>query len=181
LTHSFTLFVNVFSGDSISLTDEQIQAVTQGQISESDLQNLVSQTQLSESELHAVVSQGQIIDTGQADDENVENDSVMHGISDEVRTEIQEMGNEVRPVLDLYKTVSVDNDRAELMYKNEVDDVNYTEGEEEEEETTMDEDDIHDDDDIRDDEEHMEGIVSDSDDKTNMENDQIMGMVNIMR
>ncbi|XP_045196595.2 zinc finger protein 236-like [Mercenaria mercenaria] len=161
-------------GDAITLTDEQIQAVAQGQISESDLQNLVSQAQLSESELQAAVSQGQIIDTGQTDDENV---TVMQEMNDEVRTEIQVIGSDVRPVLDLYKSESDDNDvRRVLMYKSEVDDVTLTEEEEEdEEETTMDEDDI------RDEEEQMDGIGSDSDDKTNIDNDQIMGMVNIMR
>lgn len=157
-------------GDGITMTDEQLHAVTQGQLSESDLQNLVSQAHLNDSELQAAASQGQVIDTGQNEGENV---TIMQAMND-VRAGMQGMSGD-KSELDLYKSESEDNAdmRPVLMYKAEVDDVNLTE-EEEEGETTMDEDDLRE-------EEQMDDIVSDSDDKTNMDNDQIMGMVNIIR
>lgn len=163
----------IFSGDSITLTEEQIMAVAQGRISESDLQNLVSQGQLSESELQAAVSQGQVIDTGQ---NVVGSVTVMQAMNDEVRPDMHEMRSDGKTDLDLYKSESEDNSdvRRVLMYKGE-DDVNLTEeDEEEEEETTMDEDDIREN-------VPMDDIASDSDDKTNIDGDQIMRMVNIIR
>lgn len=60
--------VVLFSGESISLTDEQIQAVASGQLSAADLQNLVTQNQLNVSELQSAVSQGQVTTQVQNED-----------------------------------------------------------------------------------------------------------------
>ena len=57
----------VLSGDSINLTEEQIQAVASGQLTEADLQSLVNQNQLQVSELQAGVSEGQVTTQVQGD------------------------------------------------------------------------------------------------------------------
>ena len=57
----------VLSGDSINLTEEQIQAVASGQLTEADLQSLVNQNQLHVSELQAGVSEGQVTTQVQGD------------------------------------------------------------------------------------------------------------------
>lgn len=63
-----TVFCSVFSGEgTISLTEEQIQAVASGQLTEVDLQNLVTQNQLNVSELQATVSQGEVTTQEQND------------------------------------------------------------------------------------------------------------------
>jgi len=57
----------VLSGDSINLTEEQIQAVASGQLTEADLQSLVNQNQLHVSELQTGVSEGQVTTQVQGD------------------------------------------------------------------------------------------------------------------
>lgn len=143
-------------------------------MSESDIQNLVSQTG---SEIRVAVHQGQIMDTGQTEEQSV---SEMQDINNSVRTEIQDITSEIRPVLDLYKSgdednadvrpvLDVTNVNSVLMYKNGEDNANLTEEDEEEDEEEMDDDEMR--------EGQMDDIVSDNDDKRNMESEQIMGIV----
>lgn len=141
------------------MTDEQIQAVAQGQMGESDLQSLVSQAQLSESVLQSAVSQNQYID-------NVQNDeTVLQTINTNAanaRTEIAGISSQVYDVL---KSGSDDNNvHPVLMFKNGV---GVTLTEDEEGDSTMDEDEIR--------EETMDSI----EDKNDVNNDQMLALVDL--
>jgi hypothetical protein len=144
------------------LTEDEIHVVGEGQISESELQSLVAQSQLTESELQAAVSQGQIIDTGQHLDDTV---TTIQTIGNMVSTSIQERSSNARPPIDLYKD---GNDDQEVIHAT----VQMYNGEEEEEETMGD-------DGMR--EEQMEDMMSDEEDKSAMDSDQMLEMVTIMR
>ncbi|KAL4232949.1 hypothetical protein ACF0H5_007637 [Mactra antiquata] len=156
-------------GEGITLTDEQLQAVAQGQMTETELQTLMSQAQLGESVLQSNTGQSELINTEHVD----ESVTVLHTIggTDSDASDIS------RQVFDVLKPEGDVNNGAQpvLMFKNGV-----TVALAEDVDTTMNDEDEEEDDDNDDMKgEPMDGIVSDTDDKTGVNNDQILAMVNL--